>query len=106
MKPLLSVVVPAYNEARRLPRTLTAITTYLGTLPYPTEVLVVDDGSTDTTAEQVSRMALQVPNLKLIRNDHRGKGYAVRSGILAATGHYVLFCDADLATPIEEWETL
>ncbi len=106
MKPLLSVVVPAYNEARRLPRTLAAIGAYLDTLPYPTEILVVDDGSTDTTVAVVDHAIQSQANLQLMRNDHRGKGYAVRSGMLAAAGQYVLFCDADLATPIQEWEKL
>ncbi|MBA3946982.1 MAG: glycosyltransferase family 2 protein [Herpetosiphonaceae bacterium] len=106
MKPVLSVVIPAYNESRRLPPTLAAISAYLGTLPYPTELLVVDDGSTDATAAVVDHVMQREANLRLIRNEHRGKGYAVRTGMLAAAGQYVLFCDADLATPIQEWEKL
>ncbi|HWQ15858.1 MAG TPA: dolichyl-phosphate beta-glucosyltransferase [Roseiflexaceae bacterium] len=104
--PLLSVVVPAYNEERRLPRTLAAILAYLEQQPYPAELIVADDGSEDGTAALVSQMLDRYPNLRLLRLDHRGKGYAVRAGALAARGDYVLLCDADLAVPIEEWERL
>ncbi|MCS7219910.1 MAG: glycosyltransferase family 2 protein [Anaerolineae bacterium] len=105
-RPYLSIVIPAYNEERRLPRTLERVFAYMKAKPYVTEVVVVDDGSTDGTASVVERMLPVYPNLRLIRNDHRGKAYTVRTGVLAARGHYVLFCDADLATPIEEWEKL
>jgi glycosyltransferase involved in cell wall biosynthesis len=104
--PLLSVVVPAYNEERRLPRTLETILAYLGRQPYPTELIVADDGSEDDTAALVDRLLDTHPNLHLLRLDHRGKGYAVRAGALSARGDYVLLCDADLAVPIEEWERL
>jgi len=68
--------------------------------------LIVDDGSSDGTARVVETLALEYPNLRLIKNDHRGKGYTVRAGMLAARGHIVLFSDADLSTPIEEIEKL
>lgn len=100
--PFLTIVIPAYNEARRLPQTLTAIQRYLAQQPFAAEVLVVDDGSEDATAE----LAEAVPGVRVLRCDHRGKGFAVRAGALAACGDYVLLCDADLATPIEEWEKL
>lgn len=102
----LSVVVPAYNEERRLPRTLATILAYLDRQPYPTELIVADDGSDDGTAVLVDELMGRHPNLHLLRLDHRGKGYAVRAGALAARGDYVLLCDADLAVPIEEWERL
>jgi glycosyltransferase involved in cell wall biosynthesis len=102
--PFLSVVVPAYNEEQRLPGTLTDILTYLARQPYRSEVIVADDGSTDATAALVERLMARRPTVRLLRLDHRGKGYAVRKGILAAHGAYVLFSDADLAVPIEEWE--
>jgi len=104
--PLLSVVVPAYNEERRLPRTLAAILAYLARQPYGAEVIVADDGSDDDTAVLVDRLLDEHPNLYLLRLDHRGKGFAVRAGALSARGEYVLLCDADLAVPIEEWDRL
>lgn len=102
----LSVVVPAYNEELRLPNTLTQILGYLERQGYRSEVLVADDGSSDGTAMLVEQLAAQHPTLHLLRLDHRGKGFAVRAGALAAAGEYVLLCDADLAVPIEEWEKL
>ena len=101
-RPFLSVVVPAYNEERRLPQTLQTIADYLARQSYASELIVVDDGSVDQTAQLVETFCATHPNVKLIRNDHRGKGYAVRTGMLAAKGHIVLFSDADLSTPIEE----
>jgi dolichyl-phosphate beta-glucosyltransferase len=97
--PYLSIVIPAYNEERRLPETLAAIKAYLAGQPFRSEVLVVDDGSSDATADLVE----QTPGVRLLRRDHRGKGFAVRAGALAATGKFVLLCDADLAVPMEEW---
>jgi len=96
--PYLSIVIPAYNEERRLPGTLAAIGAYLAAQPFRSEVIVVDDGSSDATAAVAAR-----PGVQLIQCDHRGKGFAVRAGALAARGSYVLLCDADLAVPIEEW---
>jgi glycosyltransferase involved in cell wall biosynthesis len=103
---LLSVVVPAYNEAQRLPDSLRQIMAYLDVQPYRSEVIVADDGSSDATAELAEQLAVGWPNLRLLRLDHRGKGFAVRAGALAARGEYVLLCDADLAVPIEDWERL
>lgn len=102
LRPFLSVIVPAYNEERRLPQTLQTISDYLARQSYASELIVVDDGSKDRTAQIVETFCATHPNVKLIRNDHRGKGYAVRTGILAARGHIILFSDADLSTPIEE----
>lgn len=101
-QPFLSIVIPAYNEARRLPHTLTTIDEYAARQPYKVEVLVVDDGSDDDTAAVAERH----PGVQVLRLDHRGKGFAVRAGALHARGTYVLLCDADLAVPIEEWEKL
>jgi dolichyl-phosphate beta-glucosyltransferase len=112
-QPFLSVVVPAYNEERRLPETLAQILAYLKRQAYRSELIVADDGSTDRTAALVEELAAQRTELgggkigmRLLVLDHRGKGFAVRAGALAAHGEYVLLCDADLATPIEEWEKL
>jgi len=105
-QPFLSIVIPAYNEERRLPRTLEKIASYLERQDYRSEIIVVDDGSEDGTVGVVEDFMASHPHLRLIKNDHRGKGYAVRTGMLAARGKYVLFSDADLATPIEEAEKL
>jgi glycosyltransferase involved in cell wall biosynthesis len=97
----VSFVIPAYNEATRILDTLRRIAEYRKHLPYKSEILVVDDGSTDETGAIVER--LDYSGLRLIRNGtNRGKGYSVKSGVLAAIGDYVLFSDADLSTPIEE----
>ncbi len=101
---LLSLVVPAYNEAARLPPYLAAIRAHLDASYGPRyEVIVVDDGSRDALAEVVGRWAADWPQLVLLRHPaNRGKGAAVRTGVLAARGELVLFADADGATPIEE----
>jgi dolichyl-phosphate beta-glucosyltransferase len=104
--PALSVVVPAYNEEQRLPDTLSQILAYLDRQGYRSEIIVADDGSTDKTAQMVEQLCGQHASIRLLRLDHRGKGFAVRAGALAARGEYVLLCDADLAVPIEEWERL
>lgn len=95
----LSVVIPAYNEAQRLPRTLVATLSYLQSRGLEAEVLVVDDGSTDDT----STVAATFTGVTALRYEpNQGKGHAVRYGILRASGERILFMDADLATPIEE----
>ncbi len=105
-QPYLSVVIPAYNEAARLPTTLGKVMDYLEGCSYTYEVIVVDDGSEDSTADIVDKFAMDHDHLQVIRNPHRGKGYTVRSGMLAAQGRYVLFSDADLSAPIEEVSNL
>lgn len=101
----LSIVIPAYNEERRLPATLDRIAAYLDRSPVPVvEILVVDDGSSDGTAALVEARGGIV---RLVRNPgNRGKGYAVRNGMLAAKGDWILSTDADLSAPIEELEKL
>lgn len=99
----LSVIIPAYNEEDRIGATLTSITAYLRKQPYMSEVIVVDDGSRDRTVERaaVSLSGMERHTiLRLPRN--RGKGAAVREGVLNAAGEFILFSDADLSTPIEE----
>jgi dolichyl-phosphate beta-glucosyltransferase len=99
-RPLLSVVIPAYNEARRLPPTLEKVQRHLAGRPH--EILVVDDGSSDGTAERAAAAGVSV-----LRNEgNRGKGYSVRRGMLAAKGAHRLMTDADLSTPIEELDRL
>lgn len=99
----VSVVLPAYNESHRLPQTLTSIRPYLDSRFEEYQVLVVDDGSTDSTAEIVRTVADAWPNLILLQQPRNiGKGAAVRRGCLEAACDLVCFMDADLATPIEE----
>ena len=101
--PFLSVVVPAYNEGQRIGRSLSAIHWYLASKSYSAEVIVVDDGSSDDTAEVVSSVIAPWTSFRLIRNEgNRGKGYSVRRGVLEARGEYVLFTDADLSAPIDQ----
>jgi dolichyl-phosphate beta-glucosyltransferase len=105
--PDLSVIIPAYNEEKRLPGTLDQVLAYLVQQPYSYEVLVVDDGSRDATREIVARFAAESACVRLVEyGGNRGKGYAVRQGMRAATGERILMSDADLSTPIEELETL
>ncbi len=99
----LSVVIPALNEQDRLPPTLAAVRAYLDTREGNYEVLVVDDGSADLTAEVVGRHQQDWPQLQLLRlASNQGKGAAVQRGMLASRGELRLFTDADLSTPIEE----
>ena len=100
--PQLSVVIPAYNEEASIRKTVESVRTYLTESKISHELLVVDDGSTDRTAEIVLEVAKSVPSLRLLRSGHRGKGGAVKLGMLEAAGEQVLFMDADLSTPIEE----
>lgn len=105
--PHLSVVVPAYNEEERLPRTLHRLHEYYSGQPYTYDVTVVSDGSKDGTGELVRAFAAEHPEFRLHEyHPNRGKGYAVRVGMLEAKGDLILFCDADLATPQEETEKL
>ena len=108
----ISVVIPAYNEESRLPRTLDAIFAYLQKRTYRAEILVVDDGSTDRTAQIVSGYQQKHPDpknpeLRLVSNPgNRGKGFSVRHGMLEARGEIALFTDADLSASIEEADRL
>jgi len=99
----LSIVVPAYNEEGRIEASLHKIRTYVDAQRFPVEVIVVDDGSTDATAQVVAKF----PEARILRiSENRGKGYAVRHGALNAAGKFVLFTDADLSAPIEEADKL
>lgn len=105
--PELSIVIPAFNEEQRLPRTLARVQDYLSRQSRSAEILVVDDGSTDGTAAVVESWRKRLPALRLVRNGrNRGKGYSVRHGMLEACGRVALFTDADLSAPIEEAEKL
>ncbi len=103
----LSIIIPAYNEASRLPKTLREVDKYLSTQNYEYEIIVVNDGSKDKTAEVVKDLMLEIKNLKLIDNkENHGKGYVVRQGMLQAKGDYRIFTDADNSTSIEQIEKM
>jgi dolichyl-phosphate beta-glucosyltransferase len=105
--PFLSVVIPAYNEEARIAKSLEKIYLYLQKQSYTYELIVVDDGSRDQTIRVVTDIFKRIEQGMLLVNEvNRGKGYSVRKGMLASTGDYVLFSDADLSTPIEEVEKL
>ncbi|HET9847570.1 MAG TPA: dolichyl-phosphate beta-glucosyltransferase [Candidatus Dormibacteraeota bacterium] len=107
MRPEISIVIPAFNEAPRLPATLDRIQRYLAQLPTTAEVIVADDGSRDATAEVVRQRAAQWPQLRLVSAEYNaGKGAAVRLGMAAATGRYRVFSDADLSVPIDDLDAL
>ncbi len=97
----LSVIIPAYNEERRIVPTLQKVHTYLSSQPYTWEILVADDGSTDATPSLVENFAKSSEKLRLLRLAHKGKGWAVQQGMLKAKGEYRFFADADLSMPIQ-----
>jgi dolichyl-phosphate beta-glucosyltransferase len=100
--PFLSIIIPAYNEVQRLPAALEQTSSFLVQQNYSYEIVVVENGSTDRTLEVAREMAASIPNLKVIHEDERGKGRAVKTGMMAARGDYRFICDADLSMPIEE----
>jgi glycosyltransferase involved in cell wall biosynthesis len=105
--PSYSIVIPAYNEAARIPATLQEVVACVRRQGWSAEVVVVDDGSTDATVEVVRSFAASAPEVRILQNPgNRGKGYSVRSGILHALGEVVMFTDADLSAPMEEAQGL
>jgi dolichyl-phosphate beta-glucosyltransferase len=102
-RPTYSIVIPAYNEADRLQASLGKVLQYAREHDWHSEVIVVNDGSRDTTASLVRSFAAREPSVRLIENPgNRGKGYSVRNGMLSARGELLLFSDADFSSPIEE----
>ena len=105
--PTYSIVIPAYNESARIPATLQSVVDCIRQRGWSAEVVVVNDGSSDSTADVVRAFAAANPEVRLLENPgNRGKGYSVRSGMLQAHGEVVLFSDADLSAPIEEADGL
>ena len=105
MKPAISIVIPAFEEQNRLGDSVRKILTYLKKTELSGELIVVDDGSTDSTADVAENVGAEFPDVqtKVLRYDkNRGKGYAVKTGLLAAEADLALFSDADLSTPIDE----
>ena len=103
-QPHLSIVIPAFNEEARIRSTLDQVIAFLVSRPYSWEIVVADDGSADATARLVGEIAEGRPEVKLLRLPHRGKGWAVKHGMLSAAGDCRFLCDADLSMPIEQVE--
>jgi glycosyltransferase involved in cell wall biosynthesis len=102
LSPFLSIVIPALNEANRLPATLQKIEAFLATQSYAAEVVIVENGSADNTVQVVQDWMNDHPYVRLFAGEPRGKGRAVKRGMLEARGEYRFICDADLSMPIEE----
>lgn len=100
--PLVSIIIPAHNEERRLPHTLNQVFDFLSAQSYSGEVLIVENGSTDRTVEIAREFSRRHPELQVIQESGRGKGRAVKLGMLSARGEYRFMADADLSMPIEE----
>jgi dolichyl-phosphate beta-glucosyltransferase len=100
--PFLSVIIPAYNEEHRLPATIGKISAYLEAQPYSYELIIVENGSEDRTFQIAQEFAEGNPNLRVLRESERGKGLAVKLGMLEACGEYRFMCDADLSMPVTE----
>ena len=100
--PFLSLIIPAHNEANRLPASLEAVHNYISSLPFETEVIVVENNSRDSTAEIVREWIKTMPQLRLISLAQPGKGNAIRTGMLAAQGAYRFMADADFSMRVEE----
>ena len=102
MPPFLSIIIPACNEELRLPRALGQVFTFLEKQPFQSEVLVVENGSTDRTLEVARGLIASFPGLRLFHEDLPGKGRAVRRGMLEALGEYRFFADTDFSMPVEQ----
>jgi dolichyl-phosphate beta-glucosyltransferase len=100
--PYLSIILPAHNEESRLPKTLEEVAGFVRAQSYSVEVILVENGSQDRTLELAQSFTAQMPFLKVIHEEHRGKGLAVRTGMLAARGEYRIFCDVDFSMPVAE----
>jgi dolichyl-phosphate beta-glucosyltransferase len=104
---MISIIIAAYNEEKRIRQSLLKVKEYLTALDMDYKIIVVDDGSTDYTSKVVTDLTPDIPHLKVIRYEtNMGKGYALRKGVLASKGEIVLLTDADLSTPIEELSRL
>ncbi len=101
-QPFLSIVIPAYNEQSRLPRTLEQVGDFIASQPYETEVLIVNNNSTDRTGEIIQDFSSRFPQMIGLFEPRPGKGAAVRCGMLQTRGQYAFMCDADLSMPIAE----
>ena len=100
--PYLSIIIPAHNEEQRLPHTLEQVADFLSRQDFSSEIIVVENGSSDRTLTLAQAYAQRIPNLRVLHSAERGKGLAVKMGMLAARGRYRFFADADLSMPIAE----
>jgi dolichyl-phosphate beta-glucosyltransferase len=100
--PFLSLIIPAYNEETRLPETLRRVFDFTTSQAYATEVLVVENGSNDKTFQIAQGFSERYPQMRLLQNAQKGKGRAVRQGMLAAQGEYRFMCDVDFSMPVSE----
>jgi dolichyl-phosphate beta-glucosyltransferase len=101
-EPLATLIIPAWNEERRMPASLKRVVAFVQSQPNPIEVVVVDDGSQDATAAIVEGFAREHDFIRLIRNPHGGKGAAIKTGVSQGRGQYLILSDTDLSVPIEE----
>ena len=101
-QPLLSLIIPAYNEAQRLPGTLPGVVAFLDAQPYESEIIIVNNNSRDNTRDIALGFAARHPSIRVIDEPRQGKGAAVRSGMRAAVGEYLFMADADFSMPVEE----
>lgn len=101
--PYLSVIIPVYNETGRL-KNIWTIFNYLSSQKFFSELIIVDDGSTDNTLQKLKKKSKQIPMKIISYYPNRGKGFAIKQGVLKASGRYILFTDIDLSTPVEEFE--
>lgn len=104
IKPFLTVIVPVYNEKHRIGKGIKEILNYLKKQRYNWELVIIDDGSSDNTVEIAQKMLKGKNNVKLVKNQHTGKGGAIRKGVALAKGEWLIFLDIDLATPMKELE--
>ena len=104
--PKISIVIPTYNEEKSIEGSIKTVEQYLRDSGFDYEIIISDDGSIDKTLDAVRKIMVGNEKIKLVANEHKGKGGAVRAGILQSSGNLVLFTDADLSTPIEEFEKL
>ncbi|MBN1312512.1 MAG: glycosyltransferase family 2 protein [Anaerolineae bacterium] len=101
-RPRLSIIIPAHNEEHRLPKSLEQVASFVSSQSYPIELIIVDNNSTDRTGEIARQFAAEHAYARLLEEPRKGKGMAVRAGMLDGKGEYLIFCDADFSMPVEE----
>lgn len=102
----ISIIIPCYNEEQRIISSLNTVVSFMNSYNPSFEIIIVDDGSRDSSVTLIKNYISSRENIYLVENPHKGKGYAVRTGVLMSAGKYILMTDADLATPIDEIKRL